>query len=108
MTDPHPAKWLTPLLDDVARRGPEKIVSSLYADDAILVVSGKQREPDAHTMMRLVLALSKKFERLQLAEGSQQKAAATTDYLQGTAFITGRHEFLLDPKDEFPEGFILR
>lgn len=28
--------------------------------------------------------------------------------VEGTAFITGKHEFLLDPKDEFPEGFILR
>lgn len=28
--------------------------------------------------------------------------------VEGTAFITGRHEFLIDPKDEFPEGFILR
>lgn len=28
--------------------------------------------------------------------------------VEGSAFITGRHEFLLDPKDQFPEGFILR
>lgn len=28
--------------------------------------------------------------------------------VEGTAFITGRHEFFIDPADEFPEGFILR
>jgi len=27
--------------------------------------------------------------------------------VEGRAFITGKHEFLLDPKDLFPEGFIL-
>ena len=28
--------------------------------------------------------------------------------VEGTAFITGRHEFFIDPQDEFTEGFILR
>ncbi len=28
--------------------------------------------------------------------------------VEGTAFITGRHEFFIDPADEFPKGFILR
>jgi len=28
--------------------------------------------------------------------------------VEGTAFITGQHEFLLDPKDPFAEGFFLR
>ena len=28
--------------------------------------------------------------------------------VEGTAFITGRNEFLIDPNEEFPEGFILR
>jgi proline racemase len=26
----------------------------------------------------------------------------------GTAYITGRHEFLIDPDDPLKEGFILR
>jgi proline racemase len=34
--------------------------------------------------------------------------AAVIPEVEGTAFITGRHEFLIDPNDEFPEGFILR
>ena len=28
--------------------------------------------------------------------------------ITGTAFITGRHEFLIDPKDEIGRGFFLR
>jgi trans-L-3-hydroxyproline dehydratase len=28
--------------------------------------------------------------------------------VEGTAFITGQHEFLLDPEDPFQEGFFLR
>jgi len=45
------------------------------------------------------------------------RAAATTTFgpypaiipeVEGTAYITGRHEFLIDPHDELREGFILR
>jgi trans-L-3-hydroxyproline dehydratase len=28
--------------------------------------------------------------------------------VEGTAHITGRHEFLLDPEDDLREGFLLR
>ena len=28
--------------------------------------------------------------------------------VEGTAYITGQHEFLIDPNDPFKEGFILR
>jgi trans-L-3-hydroxyproline dehydratase len=28
--------------------------------------------------------------------------------IEGSAYITGRHEFLVDPKDPLREGFILR
>jgi trans-L-3-hydroxyproline dehydratase len=28
--------------------------------------------------------------------------------VEGTAFITGQHEFLIDPDDPFKEGFFLR
>jgi len=28
--------------------------------------------------------------------------------VEGNAYITGRHEFLIDPEDPLKEGFILR
>jgi trans-L-3-hydroxyproline dehydratase len=34
--------------------------------------------------------------------------AAIVPVVEGTAFITGRHEFLIDPLDELRHGFILR
>ena len=33
---------------------------------------------------------------------------AVVPEVEGTAFITGRHEFLLDPRDPLPQGFFLR
>lgn len=34
--------------------------------------------------------------------------AAVIPEVAGTAFITGKHEFLIDPNDPLPDGFILR
>ena len=34
--------------------------------------------------------------------------AAVVPEVEGSAFITGRHEFLIDPDDPLREGFILR
>ncbi|QYJ92421.1 proline racemase family protein [Shewanella spartinae] len=34
--------------------------------------------------------------------------AAVIPEVSGRAFITGRHEFILDPKDQFQQGFMLR
>lgn len=34
--------------------------------------------------------------------------AAAVPEVEGSAYITGRHEFLIDPKDPLKEGFILR
>ncbi len=36
------------------------------------------------------------------------KYEAVVPQVEGTAFITGQHEFLIDPNDPFKEGFILR
>jgi trans-L-3-hydroxyproline dehydratase len=33
---------------------------------------------------------------------------AVVPEIQGTAYVTGRHEFLIDPADPLGEGFILR
>jgi len=33
---------------------------------------------------------------------------AVIPQVEGNAYITGRHEFLIDPEDPLKEGFILR
>ncbi|HRH42103.1 MAG TPA: proline racemase family protein [Pyrinomonadaceae bacterium] len=42
------------------------------------------------------------------SETTFEKYPAIIPEVEGTAFITGRNEFFIDPQDEFPEGFILR
>ena len=49
-----------------------------------------------------------KFTGRVFSETIFGKYKAIIPEVEGTAFITGQHEFLFDPKDEFPEGFILR
>ena len=49
-----------------------------------------------------------KFSGRVFAETTFGEYSAIIPEVEGTAFLTGRHEFLIDPKDEFPEGFILR
>ncbi len=49
-----------------------------------------------------------KFTGRVVAETTFGAHNAVIPEVDGTAFITGRHEFLIDPQDEFPEGFILR
>ena len=34
--------------------------------------------------------------------------AAIIPRIEGSAYITGRHEFLIDPDDPFKKGFMLR
>jgi proline racemase len=33
---------------------------------------------------------------------------AVIPQVEGTAFVTGQHEFLIDPKDDLKGGFFLR
>jgi proline racemase len=49
-----------------------------------------------------------KFTGQVFAETTFGQYKAVIPEVEGTAFITGQHEFLFDPKDEFQEGFILR
>ncbi len=49
-----------------------------------------------------------KFKGRIVSETTFGEHRAIVPEVEGTAFITGRHEFLIDPKDEFPEVFILR
>lgn len=52
--------------------------------------------------------IGSKFTGRVFAETTFGGHQAIIPEVEGTAFITGKHEFLFDPKDEFPEGFILR
>jgi len=39
--------------------------------------------------------------------GSEQALPAVVPEVRGSAHVTGVHQFVLDPQDPFPEGFLL-
>ena len=49
-----------------------------------------------------------KFTGRVFAETTFGDYEAIIPEVEGTAFITGRHEFVIDPRDEFQTGFFLR
>jgi trans-L-3-hydroxyproline dehydratase len=73
---------------------------------ALLAARGELREGEEITV-ESILGTQSVFAG-RIAEREQVGAyAAVTPEVSGTAFITGRHEFILDPRDTLGAGFLL-
>lgn len=61
-----------------------------------------------HSSMEIESILGTKFNAKVLSETQYGKYDAIIPEVEGTANITGKHEFLIDPNDELKDGFIFR
>jgi trans-L-3-hydroxyproline dehydratase len=73
---------------------------------ALLAARGELREGEEITVESILGAQSVFAGRITEREQVGSYAAVTPE-VSGTAFITGRHEFILDPRDTLGAGFLL-
>ena len=73
---------------------------------ALLAARGELREGEEITVESILGAQSVFAGRIA-ERGQSGPYAAVTPEVSGTAFITGRHEFILDPRDTLGAGFLL-
>jgi proline racemase len=73
---------------------------------ALLAARGALREGEEITVESILGAQSVFAGRIA-DRGQVGPYAAVTPEVSGTAFITGRHEFILDPRDALGAGFLL-
>lgn len=73
-----------------------------------LAIHHARGEIDLETPIVIESILGTRFSGRVLRETSFGPHAAIVPEVAGAAFITGRHEFLIDPKDPLRKGFILR
>jgi trans-L-3-hydroxyproline dehydratase len=73
---------------------------------ALLSARGELREGEEITVESILGAQSVFAGRIA-ERGRVGPHAAVTPEVSGTAFITGRHEFMLDPRDTLGAGFVL-
>jgi trans-L-3-hydroxyproline dehydratase len=72
----------------------------------LLAARGELREHEKITV-ESILGAQSVFAGGIAARGQVGSYAAVTPEVGGTAFITGRHEFILDPRDALGAGFLL-
>jgi len=73
---------------------------------ALRAARGGLREGE-RIMVESILGAESVFAGSIAKRGQAGPYAAVTPEVSGTAFITGRHEFILDPRDTLGEGFLL-
>jgi trans-L-3-hydroxyproline dehydratase len=72
---------------------------------ALLAARGELRE---EITVESILGAQSVFAGRIAERGRVGSYAAVTPEVSGTAFITGRHEFIIDPRDTLGAGFLLR
>jgi len=73
---------------------------------ALLAARGALREGEEITV-ESILGVESVFAGRIVERGRVGPYAAVTPEVSGTAFITGRHDFILDPRDRLGAGFLL-
>jgi trans-L-3-hydroxyproline dehydratase len=73
---------------------------------ALLAAHGELREGE-EIIVESILGAQSVFAGRIAERGQAGPYAAVTPEVSGTAFITGRHEFILDPRDALGSGFLL-
>jgi proline racemase len=73
---------------------------------ALLAAQGKLREGEEITV-ESILGAESVFAGRIAERGQAGPYVAVTPEVSGTAFITGRHEFILDPRDTLGAGFLV-
>lgn len=73
-----------------------------------LALHHARKEVQLNEEITIESILGTTFNAKVLAETTYLGYPAIIPEVSGTAFITGRHEFLLDPEDPLREGFLLR
>jgi trans-L-3-hydroxyproline dehydratase len=73
---------------------------------ALRAARGELREGE-QIMVESILGAQSAFAGRIAERGQVGSYAAVTPEVSGTAFITGRHEFILDPRDTLGAGFLL-
>jgi proline racemase len=73
---------------------------------ALLAARGALREGEEITV-ESILGAESVFAGRIVERGRVGPYAAVTPEVSGTAFITGRHDFILDPRDRLGAGFLL-
>jgi len=73
-----------------------------------LAICHARREVEIGTAISIESIIGTSFAGRIIRETTFGPHAAIIPQVEGTAYITGRHEFLVDPEDPLKEGFILR
>jgi len=73
-----------------------------------LAIHHARREVDIGRTLTIESIIGTRFAGRIIGETTFGPHAAVIPQVAGTAYITGRHEFLIDPEDPLKEGFILR
>jgi trans-L-3-hydroxyproline dehydratase len=73
-----------------------------------LAICHARRELDIGSAISIESIIGTRFGGRIVRETTFGPHAAVIPQVEGNAYITGRHEFLVDPEDPLKEGFILR
>ncbi len=73
-----------------------------------LAIHYARKELDLNRSIAIESIIGTRFSGKIVKETTFGPYAAVIPQVEGTAHITGRHEFLIDPNDPLKEGFILR
>jgi len=73
-----------------------------------LAIQHARREVNIGRTITIESIIGTRFSGKIIRETTFGPHAAVIPQVEGTAYITGRHEFLIDPDDPLKEGFILR
>jgi proline racemase len=74
---------------------------------ALLAAEGRLG-PDGRGALRHLSIVDSAFVGKVVAETEVAGRPAVVTTVEGSAYLTGRHEFILDPRDPLGTGFLLR
>ncbi len=73
-----------------------------------LLAADRRLGPDGRSALRHMSVVDSSFLGRVVAETEVAGRPAVVTTVEGSAFLTGRHEFTLDPRDPIGTGFLLR